>query len=234
MFDDELLQAYIDGFYGFGDYQAPYWFVGMEEGGGDSAEYLAWKFNSWHENGRLELEHMADERPNIQKTWGGLIRILLSSRGPSPAPEEIKKYQRTRLAHKGDESALLELMPLPSPSQGHWLHYASNSQLPFLKSRREYVDHVAPHRVARLQALILEHQPRVVVFYGKSYWYFWHRIAGVPFQSAPLDDVSFANNEHTLFVIAKHPANRGARNADFDAIGQFIGQQVGTLPDKTP
>ncbi len=33
MLDDHLLQDFIDGFYGYGNYNAPYWFVGMEGGG---------------------------------------------------------------------------------------------------------------------------------------------------------------------------------------------------------
>ncbi len=36
--DDALLEAYMDGFYGYGNLAGPYWFIGMEEGGGDSLD----------------------------------------------------------------------------------------------------------------------------------------------------------------------------------------------------
>ncbi len=35
--DDGLLWEYMSTFYGYGDYGAGYWFVDMEEGGGNSA-----------------------------------------------------------------------------------------------------------------------------------------------------------------------------------------------------
>ncbi|BAY34333.1 hypothetical protein NIES2107_62380 [Nostoc carneum NIES-2107] len=34
-FDDELLEKIIETFYGYGNYQGNYWFIGMEEAGGD-------------------------------------------------------------------------------------------------------------------------------------------------------------------------------------------------------
>lgn len=57
-FDDELLLAYMDGFYGYGNYQAPYWFVGMEEGGGDSSADVSSRLKIWNERGRQELEDL--------------------------------------------------------------------------------------------------------------------------------------------------------------------------------
>ena len=35
-FDDSLLETFAETFYGYGNYNGPYWFIGMEEGGGDS------------------------------------------------------------------------------------------------------------------------------------------------------------------------------------------------------
>lgn len=36
--DDTLLEEFVQGFYGYDNLSAPCWFVGMEEGGGNSAE----------------------------------------------------------------------------------------------------------------------------------------------------------------------------------------------------
>jgi hypothetical protein len=41
MLNDQLLEAFMRGFYGFGNYQAQYWFVGMEEGGGNTLDAIS-------------------------------------------------------------------------------------------------------------------------------------------------------------------------------------------------
>lgn len=220
VFDDVLLQTFMDRFYGFGDYTAPYWFVGMEEGGGDD---LTWAEGlvPWREKGFPELESMADTRPNIQRTWGGLIRILLAAKGETPTPAAILHYQQTQLARKGGESCLLELMPLPSPSVGHWL-YASHSQLAFLRSRAAYMAHVAPHRIEHLRQQITDHQPYAVVFYSKKYRKYWQQVVGMKFQPLPANGIEIAERGPTLFVISTHPVGRGVTNDYLNNIGRII------------
>jgi hypothetical protein len=34
--NDQLLSHFMQTFYGYGNYQGDYWFIGMEEGGGDT------------------------------------------------------------------------------------------------------------------------------------------------------------------------------------------------------
>ena len=63
--DDRLLQAYMEGFYGFGNYAGAYWFVGMEEGGGADAAYVTAKINAWRDHGRHELEGRGKKPPGI-------------------------------------------------------------------------------------------------------------------------------------------------------------------------
>jgi len=66
MFNDEILEAFISGFYGCGNPGARLWFVGMEEGGGGSREQIA--------------------RRLVSRTWSKLIRILLVVRSYSAYP----------------------------------------------------------------------------------------------------------------------------------------------------
>jgi hypothetical protein len=40
-FNDPLLQDFMSSFYGYGNFQGAYWFIGMEEGGGDSFEEVS-------------------------------------------------------------------------------------------------------------------------------------------------------------------------------------------------
>ena len=140
MLDDQLLEQYIHTFYGYGNYQGDFWFVGKEEGGGGSVDDILQRLTAWSRRGRRELEdvcayhedfgvtHLFSQRPTIQRTWGKLIRSLLKAKGQAVTVEQIRAYQGQHLAREDGETCLLELLPPPSPSTGQWL-YASCSQL---------------------------------------------------------------------------------------------------------
>lgn len=179
-FDDALLEDFANQHYGFGNFQGGFWFVGMEEGGGESFEDIERRLQTWRKRGRLELDDVAEyhmemgitylfrERPRIQTTWGGLIRILLAARGETPTTDTIREYQRDRLGRATGETCLLELLPLPSPSTKHWL-YGAHSKLPYLADRQAYRRALLTKRMAHLQGRIRQHQPKVVLFYGYVY-----------------------------------------------------------------
>jgi len=94
--DDQLVAAFSNDFLGYGANDAPVWFVGMEEGGGGSPGELARRFSAWAELERHPLQdifeyhkavgHSVDqwfvgERPKLQRTWTGLIRIQFGMQG---------------------------------------------------------------------------------------------------------------------------------------------------------
>ena len=230
--DYGLLQAYMEGFYGFGDYAGDYWFVGMEEGGGADAGYVTRKITDWHDHGREELQEFGAEggwimwtgtHAKLQTTWSRLIRILLSAEGRPTGREDVRTYQRTKLGRRSGETCLLELLPLPSPSTGGWL-YSRYSRLPSLASREVYTQAWSPRRAAHIGRRIAEHQPRVVVFYsvGAHYQYWWNQIAGVPLVATALDGCRIGRNGATVFAIVKHPAARGLSNAYWATAGHLI------------
>jgi hypothetical protein len=115
-------------FYGYGNYRGQYWFIGMEEGGGDSFDEISKRLTVWDRRGRYELEDVADyhielgidwpfaEKPKLQSTWAKLIRVLLSIEGRSPTTDEVRLYQQRLWARSTGKVCLLELLPLPSPS----------------------------------------------------------------------------------------------------------------------
>jgi hypothetical protein len=231
-FDDELLQAYMERFYGFGNYAGKYWFVGMEEGGEADAAYVTRKITDWRDSGRQELQGFSSEYswdrwfgPNarLQPTWSRLIRILLSAEGKPAKREDVRTYQRTQLGRRGGETCLLELLPLPSPSTGGWL-YGRHSHLASLATREVYTQAWSPRRAAHIRQRIAEHQPRVVVFYsvGAHYQYWWNDIAGVPLAATALDGCRIGRNGATVFAIVKHSAARGLSNAYWATAGHLI------------
>ncbi len=44
---DDLLNAYMTGFYGYGSPSAPFWFIGIEEGGGASLHEVERQIRCW-------------------------------------------------------------------------------------------------------------------------------------------------------------------------------------------
>jgi hypothetical protein len=235
--DPVVLQSYIERFYGHGSYEAKYWFIGMEFGGGGSLEEIVSRIEGWHGRGGKELEDLGPQGVGagsrwfhppypLQPTWAKLIRIMLSAEGQGTDSESLRAYQRDRLGRQGGLDCILELLPLPSPGLGHWKFYPDIAgkypQLAYLKDRATYTSHVAPMRIARLQAMIEKHRPRAVVFYGSGYRHWWHQIAGRAFESSNLAKVLVASKEHTLFVIMRHPTAHGVTKDYFDAVGRLI------------
>lgn len=239
MFDDQLLEAFIRGFYGYGNYLAPLWFIGMEEGGGNSHPEVIERLAAWDRRGRKELENVAeyhraigmsflfDDRPPLQKTWKQLIRIALTAHGQTCDAETMREFQKSRLGTENGETCLLELLPLPSPSIAVWL-YGEHSALPYLINRETYQRHVANLRIARLQERIVHYQPQAVVFYGLKYLAGWEQIAGVEFREKS-EGVAVSSNGRTLFIAARHPVAMGVTNEYFQWIGKIIAGQ--TKPD---
>lgn len=79
MFDDVLLEDFMDRFYGYGNYQGDYWFIGMEEGGGSSFEDIDKRLKTWKKRGRRELEDVAEYHIEMgitslfRKRWWAVI-----------------------------------------------------------------------------------------------------------------------------------------------------------------
>ena len=242
MGDDTLITSFISGFYGYGSHMADYWFVGKEEGGADSAHEIVTHLEHWDRRGRKELEDLKDfqvtkgnvnyfiDTPKLQWTWAGLARIALAVEGVEASVAEVKAYQANRLGREQGNTCLLELLPLPSPSTGHWL-YSELSSLSFLDSRETYRNHVVEQRAEHIRGLITAHRPRAVIFYSLDQWYitWWKMIAGVEFQESAIDGDAFymARDAGTTFVIMKHPVSFGLRNRYFQQIGEFLAQRDG-------
>ena len=230
-FNDERLEKLIETFYGYGNFQGKYWFIGMEEAGVDF-EDINNRVNIWSQRGQQEIEDVAeynidvgawDER--LQPTWNKLIRIVLSAKGNENINiDNVRKYQFNELGRIGKETCLLELLPLPSPSLEHWI-YKDHSRLSYLIDRNQYEKHYLEKRINKISEKIKEHQPKAVVFYGTGYEYYWRKI------TKKITDVEFlptsegfltCRNSQTVFVISKHPVARGLKNEYFHNIGKFI------------
>ena len=240
--DDHLLQQFMHTFYGYGNYDAPFWFVGMEEGGRDTVPYINRRLRLWAERGKRELEDLAEwhlaegphrhftGRPPLQPTWNRLMRILLTAKGESPTISALRTYQKEKLGRTGGESCLVELFPLPAKSTGSWF-YGEHSRLPQLANRKRYRQALAPQRVRHLRSRLLVHRPQHVIFYSTNARYrrWWQKIARTDFQQIsdkPGDDPPLyqGHDGHTTFIICRHPVSVGITNDYFHRIGRILRQ----------
>ncbi len=235
MLDNQLLDRFCRSFYGFGNYNGRYWFIGMEEAGGGSETAVSNRLTHWQAQGMPEIEDLVahatgfgwaekyfGNRPKNQPTWNKLIRIILSAEGNEPVTlDKVKQFQRTALGRLESDNCLLELFPLPSPNTKKWL-YAEYSNLPYLSDRQAYRTHLAELRVAHIRQKIEEHQPKMVAFYGWGYKDWWRKVANVPFVQNDKEKFLVGKNSNTTFVITKHPTAQGVTMDYFHHVGWMI------------
>lgn len=230
---DELLEAFAETFYGYGSYGGQYWFIGLEEGGGGSAEEIGRRLSAWDRRGRRELDDVAEyhreigvgcyfgPRARLQTTLKQLARMALAADGLGDTTEAVRTYQGAHLGRRGGDSCLLELLPLPSPSTARW-GYGERSMLPQLASREKYRQRYVTMRAGRIKERIHEFSPRVVFFYGVAYQATWTHIAGTSMRRIGAD-LWVGSRAGTTFVIAKHPASYGVSNDYFREAGKLAG-----------
>jgi hypothetical protein len=229
--DDALLLDYMQGFHGYGSYEAPYWFVGMEEGSTGSIDEITNRISVWAKRGKPELDDLVGFhhatgldwlfKPDapLQPTWRGLIRLFLAAEGISADVEQVRNIQRTELGRMGGTNALIELFPLPSKSTHHWL-YADHSSVHCLRSRKTYYQEVGPARIRHLRERMREHQPKAVICYGLSHRLWWEQIAG-PFAPSGLPRLEVASCGSILVALIPH-TSQGVSNRFLEEAGATI------------
>ncbi len=243
--NDAALTDYCNKFLGFGRWEAPIWFIGIEEAGGRSVEDVDNRMRAWDEHGRKPLEDAPRFYPasgntiwhaanaEIQPTWRQLIRMVLLAQGKGDTENEILSYQRGQLGAADGETCLMELFPLPSPKTEDW-KYAEWSTLSWLRSRSHYVQAMRARRENELRRQISEHKPKAVIFYGLelpgslSLLPSWSSIAGGRFDQAIKDEqiLLWRQNEKTLFFVTRHPV--AEKDEYFRKIGRFLHNNYGS------
>ena len=235
LLDDTVLTKFMNTFYGFGNYAGDYWLVGMEEAGVRTFNDIQKRLYQWQQSGSSELENLPThgyamgwgnryfgDNPKWQPTWGKLIRLILTAQGQVGLnTSNIKHFQKEHLGQHNCNHCLIELFPLPAQSTRHWI-YTQHSKLPFLESRKRYLDHLAPSRIKHIQQRIEKHQPKAVIFYGWSYRDWWQEIAKRPFtkHENPKWLTTISNN--TQYYVIDHPVATGVTNNYFEQIGTII------------
>lgn len=246
MLNSADILTYIDTFYGFGNFNADYWFIGIEEGGGGSEQEVQNRIDSWIALGRTNLLDNQIHHHNIglgkfftddnalQKTWDKLIVVYATLTGNDPNSTVLRKaIQRMDWGGMASNNALIEFFPLPSPNANNW-NYGDWSTIPFLKSRDIYKAHVANARMTFFRDKIKLHRPRMVFMYGGGLKHYWNSLP-LPIINA-WHMVKTRNNyweyflqNGTLYVVTPHPTGVYA-NDFWIQVANRIAMELPPLP----
>jgi hypothetical protein len=211
MIERERLRAFMQGFYGYGTYSAPFWLIGIEEGGGASCDEIERRLAAWEAHGRPAVDDLATfheaakiaiDTASPQSTWGPLIQLVLTATNSPATPAVILEYQRTFLGRRGGETCLLELLPLPKRNARDW-RYDLWTDLPELRNRAQYERSSIPHRSDSIIRALNENRPRVALFYGRrKFWRQRLKLSG-SFENPMYDSATIGP---TTLILTDHPA----------------------------
>ena len=188
--------------FGYGRWDAPYWFLGMEPGGTDDhASYETWKHLGGEELIGCREHHLKSgfikwhqgERPPTQSTWRRLIQLLLGFKGESATLDSVRMYQKNQWGALDGETAVLEISALHARG---------------LSEDIERVTH-RTERISTLNKRLKEHHPIFVIMYGLGYKGIYEQIVGEPFRNG------FAWQGSSLCALVEHPTARLGRPAEW-------------------
>lgn len=192
----ENLNHWIKNFYGYGTWKARFWFVGYEEGGGNTPDEVAEKFNYFLKSHPLPKVNLLCDIRELYRhvtvhedgTKAGLFLNRFEYRfGPKAIQNTVWKnliafahgfqnkklpnllaYQRQKFASPQEaHEALLALYPLPSPHNHAWYYSWLNlPHIDFLKTRLRYEEHVYKYRVQTILSNLKANKPEVVLLFG--------------------------------------------------------------------
>jgi hypothetical protein len=224
-----LIQERIKNFWGYGNLDSPYWFIGMEEGYNEDKEILHDRFTATahkqicdiYDDLKVDPGHVIwfEKGAEIQPTYKRLIEMLLYAETKKHAEkEEVREFQINRLGRKNGNHALLELMPLPSKSvaEKDWLY--AESDVEGLSSRKDYLDTYKSDRIEALRNLIKKHKPKYVICYSLSYQEDWQQLTAFPFIEVNPRRLYLARGTDTTTAITPHSVARGLSNQDWRTI----------------
>ena len=236
-----LMDAMADSWFGYGCWKAPFWFIGPEQGGNPNDSNHCGDAKAWDGMNRKELLDCKDhhkmmgnllwhgERASIQFTWGAMIRILLALKGQEVTNQNVLSYQKNFWGSSAGETAVIELFGGRAKS---------------MKIKNKY--RTTPSKLSRIEKIrdrFLEHQPRVVIFYGISNKRDYEKILGTSMDNSFLTDAEpfifsgkngapFAKwgklaEGPTVGICVYHPSQHGTHPPDSDWI--LLGKRLKEL-----
>lgn len=243
------LDSFINDFYGYGNLKSDIWFIGMEEGGGATLEEIKSRLEVWKALGAGKVVDaydfhyritddkgknfdflFRDGNPAVQRTWQGLIKLLLSYKAETYSAEKIKEKQSNGWGRLKSDNCLLELFPLPSPNANDFNYTEWLGDKNF--TRKKYKKENEKPRIQGLQELIKVNQPKMVVFYGKAYGDKYKAIAEL--DGSDLLELKITSEKTakvfvgspTSYVFIPHPTAHGMSDEYYQQLGRALKEKI--------
>lgn len=210
--------------YGYGRWEAPYWFIGLEEGMHPSERndlrLRAAAFRELHKDGLSDCRrfhekigvdslHGKQSKAALVPTWRSLILLLLTYQCADAKVEDRRKYQAEKwgMANGNGETCVIELSGLPARS----LNIPRDREL-FREERLRYIDQQAEKNRAKL---------KFIVIYGTSQWPIWKKFWDDKLkQTGSGADISRMGS--VLVAFAQHPTALGLTNDYWIDLGERL------------
>jgi hypothetical protein len=201
--------------FGYGCWEAPYWFIGPEQGQGK--ESLECRVRAWIDLGaeelcdcrtfheRIGVDEWHAQNPERQDTWIPLICLLMGFLEKPTDKKSLHDYQRDHWGSSTGETCVIELLGLPAKSLGT------------PRDRRSF----RAERVDMIREKISVHRPKLVVMYGKGQKKYWNRIAGRDFP-----EENFIASQGRVLAHARHPVNGGPPDKWWEQFGDMLRRQL--------
>lgn len=217
MIDKNLIQNRMN-FWGYGSFEAPVWFVGMEEGLAATEESeLEERFRITYGKITTDIRRGMETVPlhilaleGYQPLWDFQIALYLYLKnGGEAKPEERHNYQTHSFGNIDlKETACIDLMPLPSrgTAESDWVYAKYATENLKFESRSIYIKHYKPARVQELKKLIKQYRPNLVIFCSLVYLRTgdWGSIIGKNLEEIT-NQMYFAKTEETSFCVIPQP-----------------------------
>jgi hypothetical protein len=190
-------------FWGFGRWDAPFWFIGPEPGGSpDRVRLDKWQdvfhkaelcdCREFHRAINEERWHFKRPQPELQKTWRRLILFMQEIRGRSTKRESLREYQVEKFGCRDGDSCVIELSGLNAEG--------------FASARIGRGDRLLERRAKALNERLNNTaltQPEVVLMYSYSREPYWRTVVG----GRVLERFGAAGYGKTVFAYAPSPTS---------------------------
>jgi hypothetical protein len=192
--------------YGYGHWEAPYWFIGPEQGQvREENDDLKLRCEAWLHFGGTELSdcrafhdyinqkagrlihpwHQQRPLQRLQSTWRRLMFILMAFLERPTDDQSLYTYQRDNWGMIDGETCVIELSGLPANS------------FAVRRNRREF----RSERIAVIRQRMHTHNPALVVMYGKQDKKHWEEISEGAFPPNGIQRL-----DSTILAFTPHPS----------------------------
>jgi hypothetical protein len=215
----EMVEAMARNFFGYGRWDAPYWFIGLEQGGSNNVK-RAKAFNGLQSDGLCDCRDFHFEigvldwhgqNARIQRTWGRLMRLLASFHSTDAGELGLLNYQKNHWGSREGDTCVIELSGLSAAG---------------LNVKMDRKKQYLAERTNTIRRKLKENTPQIVVMYGFT--------GEAHFQALAECDLvrgGLVERRNTLFIYVDHPTRQRLGNTDkaWNDLGREMRANAGNI-----